>query len=150
MALAFSNGSISFHSKPTLHSTRPASATQPSVVVRSLATGDDTLSSNSTGTGNIALGSGASFGVTTSSNVICIGLVGANVTNTTWIGHIYNTTTVSGTTLPVVVSDGGQLGTTPSSRRFKKGIKPMDKASETILALRRVTFRYKSDTTDTP
>ncbi len=114
------------------------------------AIGDDTLSSNSTGTGNIALGSGASFGVTTSSNVICIGLVGANVTNTTWIGHIYNTTTVSGTTLPVVVSDGGQLGTTPSSRRFKKGIKPMDKASETILALRRVTFRYKSDTTDTP
>jgi hypothetical protein len=41
----------------------------------------------------------------------------------------------------------GQLGTTPpaSSRRYKKGIKPMDKVSEGILALKPVTFQYKSD-----
>jgi hypothetical protein len=32
-----------------------------------------------------------------------------------------------------------------SSARFKKAIKPMDKASETILALRPVTFRYKKE-----
>ena len=32
-----------------------------------------------------------------------------------------------------------------SSRRFKEGIKPMDKASEAILALQPVTFRYKKD-----
>jgi len=44
----------------------------------------------------------------------------------------------------------GQLGTTSSSRRFKKEIKPMDKASETILGLKPVTFHYKSDTTETP
>ena len=30
-----------------------------------------------------------------------------------------------------------------SSARFKDNIKPMDKASEAILALRPVTFRYK-------
>ena len=44
----------------------------------------------------------------------------------------------------------GQLGTTSSSRRFKKEIKPMDKASETILGLKPVTFHYKMDTTETP
>jgi hypothetical protein len=33
----------------------------------------------------------------------------------------------------------------PSSARFKEGIKPMDKASEAILALKPVTFRYKKE-----
>ena len=42
----------------------------------------------------------------------------------------------------------GQLGTTPpaSSRRFKTDIKPMDQTSEAVLALKPVTFEYKSDT----
>jgi len=42
------------------------------------------------------------------------------------------------------------LGTTVSSGRFKHDIKAMDKSSEAILALRPVTFHYKSDTKDTP
>jgi Chaperone of endosialidase len=33
----------------------------------------------------------------------------------------------------------------PSSARFKDEIKPMDKASEAILALKPVTFRYKQE-----
>jgi len=37
-----------------------------------------------------------------------------------------------------------------SSRRFKKEIKPMDKASEAILALKPVTFHYRSNGTGTP
>jgi hypothetical protein len=37
-----------------------------------------------------------------------------------------------------------------SSRRFKKDIEPMDKASEAILALSPVTFHYKSDQAVTP
>src|SRR4029077_4533415 len=41
------------------------------------------------------------------------------------------------------VNSAGQLGTAPSSERFKEAIKPMDKASEAILALKPVTFRYK-------
>jgi hypothetical protein len=36
-----------------------------------------------------------------------------------------------------------------SSLRFKKEIKPMDRASEAILALKPVTFHYKSDATGT-
>jgi len=37
-----------------------------------------------------------------------------------------------------------------SSRRFKHDIKPMDNASEAILALKPVSFRYNNDSTDTP
>ena len=43
------------------------------------------------------------------------------------------------------VNSDGKLGTTVSSRRFKDGIKSMDKTSETILALEPVTFRYKKE-----
>jgi Chaperone of endosialidase len=43
----------------------------------------------------------------------------------------------------VVVSSSGQLGVKMSSERYKDEIKPMDKASEAILALKPVTFRYK-------
>jgi hypothetical protein len=39
----------------------------------------------------------------------------------------------------------GQLGTVVSSERFKDEIKPMDKASDAILALKPVTFRYKKE-----
>jgi hypothetical protein len=43
----------------------------------------------------------------------------------------------------VIVDSTGHLGTVVSSERFKEAIKPMDKASEAILALKPVTFRYK-------
>ena len=45
----------------------------------------------------------------------------------------------------VVVNASGQLGIAASSERFKDEIKPMDKASEAILALKPVTFRYKKE-----
>jgi Chaperone of endosialidase len=45
----------------------------------------------------------------------------------------------------VHVNAAGQLGTAPSSQRFKDQIEPMDKASEAILALKPVTFRYKRE-----
>ena len=38
-----------------------------------------------------------------------------------------------------------RLGTVVSSERFKETIKPMDKASEAILSLKPVTFRYKHE-----
>jgi hypothetical protein len=116
------------------------------------ANGYGALANNITGNGNTALGSGAGLGVTAADNVITIGqfALGSDVSNTTWINNIYGTTTVSGTTLPVLVSDTGQLGTASSSRRFKKEIKPMEQASEAILSLKPVTFHYRSDTKDTP
>jgi len=114
------------------------------------AIGYQALFNTTTGSFNTALGAVAGDGITTANNVICIGSIGMNIDNSTWISNIYGTTTQSGTTLPVIVSDGGQLGTTPSSRRFKKEIQPMDKASEAILGLKPVTFHYKSDKTGTP
>jgi hypothetical protein len=105
---------------------------------------------NNGGNNNTAVGQGAGDTLTDANNVICIGSPGANVSSTTWINNIYGTTTQSGTTAPVVVSDGGQLGTIASSQRFKKDIATMDKASEIILSLRPVTFRYKADAKETP
>ena len=52
--------------------------------------------------------------------------------------------TVSGGATVYVKSDG-QLGTSTSSARFKQDIRNMDKASETLLGLRPVTFRYKPE-----
>ena len=44
-----------------------------------------------------------------------------------------------------MIDSTGKLGTVVSSARFKEAIKPMDKASEAILALKPVTFRYKEE-----
>jgi len=46
---------------------------------------------------------------------------------------------------PVVVGGGGQLGVVASLRKFKDDIKPMEKASEAILALQPVTFHHKKN-----
>ena len=43
------------------------------------------------------------------------------------------------------MNSSGKLGIAASSVRFKEAIKPMDKASEAILALKPVTFRYKQE-----
>jgi hypothetical protein len=113
------------------------------------AIGDSALSA-ATGDGNIALGTSAGTAVTTANNVISIGHTGNNVDNSCFIGNIRGTTTGQADAIPVVIDSFGQLGTMSSSRRFKKEISPMDKASEAVLALRPVTFRYKTDKTNTP
>ena len=113
------------------------------------AIGNDALLNNTTGNTNIVLGA-AGANVISASNVICIGNDGMDVSNTTWIGAVYGVTTQNSTTAPVIVSADGQLGTVPSSERFKKDIAAMDKASEAILSLRPVTFHYRTDTNGTP
>ena len=109
-----------------------------------------TALANSNGSGNIGLGNNAGANVTTASDVTCIGAVGANVDNSCFIARIRGVTTANMNAVPVLIDSEGQLGTISSSRRFKKEIKAMDKASETILALKPVTFHYKSDSTSTP
>ena len=115
------------------------------------AVGDGALFHNTTGGGNTALGVNAGDAVTTANNVICIGgdVHGANVDDSCFIGNIFQKQ-VGNDSLPVLVDSFGKLGTGVSSRRFKHNIKPMDKASEAVLALKPVTFHYKSDTKDTP
>jgi hypothetical protein len=68
----------------------------------------------------------------------------------TFISGIRGITTVNANAIAVVIDSAGQLGTVSSSERFKKEIKPMDKTSEAILALKPVTFHCKSDSTNTP
>ena len=112
------------------------------------ANGYRALENNTTGSFNIALGGSGGF-VTTASNVIAIGASGANVSNTCFIGNIREVTTANADAIPVLIDSANQLGTQSSSARFKKEIKPMDSASEAILALKPVTFHYKSDKTGT-
>ena len=130
--------------------------------IHNTACGVNALSNNTTGGFNIALGDHAGANLTIGSNNIEIGhpgFAGENGTirigNTaqarTFIAGVY-AVNEGGPAVPVYVSSGGQFGTQPppSARRFKKQIKPMDKASEAILALKPVTFQYKSDTKSTP
>jgi hypothetical protein len=100
-------------------------------------------SNNTSGTQNIALGAFAGLDVTTADNVICIGANGDNVSDSCYIGNIFGGTVPGGTT--VIIDNNGHLGTIVSSQRFKNQIKPMDKASETLYALKPVSFRYKKE-----
>src|SRR5262249_30707462 len=60
------------------------------------------------------------------------------------------TATANANAVPVVIDSAGQLGTVSSSARFKDGIVPMGEASDAVLALKPVTFHYKSDGKATP
>ena len=120
------------------------------------AQGFQSLNGNGSGSNNVAFGSHAGANLTTGNNNIDIGanvLGNAGEANTirigkqgtqksTFIGGIFGTA-VTGST--VVVSSNGKLGVATSSSRFKEAIKPMNKASEAILALKPVSFRYKQD-----
>jgi hypothetical protein len=107
------------------------------------AVGQFALGNNINGSNNIALGSGAGTGVTSVDNVICIGAAGQNVSNSCYIGQIFGVTSSGG--LAVFVNADGKLGTATSSRRFKEAITPMDKTSESLFALKPVTFHYKKE-----
>jgi hypothetical protein len=116
---------------------------------------------SNTGSNNIALGAEAGAAITGDNNIdignsgvsgesrtIRIGVQGIGIQGgqtATFIAGISGTTVVGSA---VFVNSNGQLGvggTAASSVRFKDEIKPMDKISEAILALKLVTFRYKKE-----
>jgi hypothetical protein len=119
--------------------------------------GGDGLFGNTTGSFNVAVGFEAGSGLTTGDNNINIGAyvsgsagesntirIGTQgVQNATYVAGIMGKTTPRGT--PVFINANGQLGTVQSSARFKEQIKPMGNASEAILTLKPVTFRYKKE-----
>ncbi len=107
------------------------------------AIGDDAGDSIVDGSFNVAVGDEAGTGIVHASNVIAIGAAGADVSNRCYIGQIFGVTSSGGTA--VFINSSGQLGTVTSSRRFKEEIQPMDKASDALLALKPVTFRYKKE-----
>jgi uncharacterized coiled-coil protein SlyX len=119
------------------------------------ADGVSALAGNATGSSNIALGVSAGSNLTTGDNNIDIGSPGVagesakirigtkGVQKNTFITGISGVTVAGG--VGVIIDTNGHLGTVVSSARFKDAIKPMDKASEAILALQPVTFRYKQE-----
>jgi hypothetical protein len=118
------------------------------------ADGFGALAGNTSGSNNVALGNNAGGNLTTGDNNIDIGnnVIGmAGEADTIRIGNTNITDTyirgISGATVAggaaVFVDSNGHLGALTSSARFKDEIKPMGNASETILALRPVSFRYK-------
>ncbi len=115
--------------------------------------GLDALFNNTTGNSNIAIGTSAGSNLTTGGGNIDIGNAGvATEFQTIRIGSTQRKaflagvrgTVVSGG-MAVYVSASGQLGTNPSSKRFKEDIVPMAKQSEAILKLKPVSFRYKKE-----
>ena len=80
------------------------------------------------------------LGVAGESAKIRIGKQGTQ--NGTFIAGIFGVPVVGST---VVVNSTGKLGVATSPARFKEAIKPMDNASEAILALKPVSFRYKEE-----
>jgi hypothetical protein len=107
------------------------------------AVGQAALSNNTHGSNNIAVGEFAGLAVTTSNNVISIGVQGQDISDSCFIGNIFNAMAPSGSA--VFIDANNRLGTNTSSKRFKEEIKSMDKASYALFALKPVTFRYKKD-----
>jgi hypothetical protein len=116
------------------------------------AVGFAALATLSAGSKNIGVGRGAGEGLQSGSNNILIGNPGVAVESgvirigsgqtATYVAGIYGVTTGAAGSV-VVIDANGQLGTISSSARYKEDIQPMGDASERLLQLRPVTFRYK-------
>jgi hypothetical protein len=106
------------------------------------------------GTNNIYIGNAGPVPIGTESNTIRLGTQTATTVTAGGESHpmpAHTATFIAGisgaavTGSAVLVSSSGQLGVRVSSARFKDEIKPMDEASEAILALKPVAFRYKKE-----
>jgi len=110
---------------------------------------------NTTGSSNIGIGQNGGFSLTTGSNNICIGNSGVGAESGTirvgtggihtraFLAGVQGVTT-GGPGTPVLIDSNGQLGTISSSARFKDEVQDMGEATEGLLKLRPVTFRYKA------
>jgi hypothetical protein len=149
------DGALQSNTAGTFNTAIGASALTVNTGTGNTACGNVALFFN-TGSNNTALGNGAGTDLTTGSNNIDIGYIVGGVageSNTIRIGNsdINNTyiSGISGTNSPggvaVFCNSDGKLGVISSSARFKEDIKPIGKASEAILALKPVSFRYKKE-----
>jgi hypothetical protein len=109
------------------------------------ACGGSALEQNSEGGNNVALGFLAGGNQTTGSGNVYIGsgmLGAAGETNRTYIRNVYSS---AASARIMYVDSDNRIGTLSSSRRYKEGVKPMDKSSEGLFSLQPVTFRYKKN-----
>ena len=150
-------GALVFNATGNNNTATGLEALQSTMGSNNTGTGVFALLNNTAGSNNIALGDSAGINLTTGSNNIDIGnagvadeagtlRIGTDRTQTaTFIAGIRHTPLAQGVAIAVGITSDGQLGVRASSGRFKEAIKPMDEASEAILSLRPVTFRYKKE-----
>ena len=124
---------------------------------RNTAVGRSALINNTVGNENIAIGASAGSNLTTGSDNVMIGnsgLAGDAATirigtegthSSTYVAGIRGATTGVADGIGVLIDSNGQLGTMSSSRRFKEDIHDMDEATERLLELRPVVFRFKPE-----
>jgi hypothetical protein len=117
-----------------------------------VAVGNNALLFSTDGDRNIGLGPGAGRNLLAGDNNIYLGNVGNAIeSNTMHLGSNQSATFVAGifgtalTGSTVVVTSDGQLGTLPSSARYKRDIHPLGTSSRGVYQLRPVSFRYKQD-----
>jgi hypothetical protein len=148
-------GALLFNTEGHDNTAIGASALQNITNGNNTAIGFGALMNNITGHDNIALGFKAGIrnvmgsynidigtpGLSQDFKTIRIGEVGKHLA--TFIAGISGAPVADG--VGVIVGSDGKLGTIVSSARFKEAVKPMDKASEAILALKPVTFHYKQE-----
>ena len=103
--------------------------------------GDSAGSDLADGNDNIYIGASAASGITSESSTIRIG--DPAFISACYMAGINGQTSTDGAA--VFINSTGKLGTLTSSARFKEDIKPMANASESILGLKPVTFRYKEE-----
>ena len=152
---AVGGGALLFNTDANSNTAIGAIALQNNTNGNNTAIGFGALMNNTIGHDNIAIGFKAGVRNTTGNNNIHIGNPGVrDEFKTIRIGEAGKHLAafiagISGATVPtgvaVIVDADGHLGTMTSSARFKEEIKQMDKASEAILALKPVTFRYKKE-----
>ncbi|MCA3556011.1 tail fiber domain-containing protein, partial [Aestuariivirga sp.] len=111
-----------------------------------------------TGSNNTALGYQAGSQWTTGSNNIALGhagvagddktiRIGGTTQTRTFVTGIFATKAAKGSR-PVLVDANGQLATSKSSLRYKEDVHSMGDASNALMGLRPVTYRYKQAEAD--
>ncbi len=119
--------------------------------------GENAGAQNAGGSANTFLGASAGSANTNGSNDIYInntGPTGGNesfairigaegIQSSAFIAGIYGATPSGG--IPVYVNSNGQLGTSPSSVRFKEQVRDMGDSTSALMKLRPVTFLYKPE-----
>jgi hypothetical protein len=122
--------------------------------------GIETLYSNTTGSDNVGIGYAGGYyisngnfnieignlGTSSDNGVIRIGGSDGYGENGFYAGGIDGVAISSG--VPVYINSSGQLGTVNSSIRFKEDVHDMSTASDGLMHLRPVTYRYKQPYAD--
>ncbi len=119
------------------------------------AVGNGALKNAISGLSNIAIGNFAGYNVTSGNNNIDIGHLGvtsdsgvirigtSGTQSAFYVAGVTGVTT-SNSAVPVLIdTTTGQLGVTSSSRRYKEDIQDMGGASDDLMRLRPVTYRYQ-------